>query len=276
MAKTFVVLGNARSGTTLATGILKALGIAMDADYGEPGIHAPKGFYESLDAHLINTKIFQLAAREAVIEGIDAHWSPPEHQDILAQKPFIEQDIIDFVKKFSAQHELWGFKNPKTSLTIDLFLPHLENPHFIITQRNPLTNAIACHKIFRLPFDYTYKVVNYYNYRIAEFYMQHDYPTVFLNFEEIRAHPMQIAEKLAEFIQIEFDAEKRERIQEFVVDESKKRALYWQDENRAVSSSLKIPEISYPSHHLISPMAANAGAYSKFKRWVKQFTSLNK
>lgn len=269
MAKTFVVLGNARSGTTLATGILKALGVAMDADYGEPDINAPKGFYESLDAHLINTKIFQLAARETLIEDIDAHWSPPEHHDILAQKPFVEQDIIDFVKKSSANHELWGFKNPKTSLTIDLFLPHLENPHFIITQRNPLTNAIACHKIFRLPFDYTYKVVNYYNYCIADFYMKHDYPTVFLNFEEIRKHPVQIAEKLAVFINVEFDAEKRERIEEFVVEENKKRPLYWQD-NERMPSNLKVPDISYPSHHLIQPIEPDMTAYTKLKKWIKQ------
>ncbi len=269
MIKTFVVLGNARSGTTLATGILKALGVAMDADYGKPSVHAPRGFCESLDAHLINTKIFQLAAKEPIIEGIDAHWSPPDHNDILAQKPFVEKDIINFVNKFSQDHELWGFKNPKTSLTIDLFLPHLENPHFIIMQRNPLTNAIACHKIFHLPFDYTYKVVNYYNYRLAEFYMQHHYPTIFLNFEEIRAHPIQIAKKLAKFVQVEFDAEKRERIEEFVVKETQKHVLYWESDFH-LETGFKIPEIAYPSHKTVRQIEPKVNRYTKLKRWIKK------
>jgi hypothetical protein len=59
------------------------------------------------------------------------------------------------------------------------------------------------------------------------------------------------------------------------VEENKKRDLYWQDENRS-ASLLKIPEISYPSHHLIQPINPDVSAYAKLKKWIKQFKSLKK
>ena len=78
---------------------------------------------------------------------------------------------------------------------------------------------------------------------------------------------MQIAEKLADFLQVEFGVEKRERIQEFVVEESKKRALYWQEENRQ-SPTGQIPEIAYPSHHLIQPIKYDISLPQRLKKWV--------
>jgi hypothetical protein len=272
MSKTFVVLGNARSGTTLATGMLRALGVAMDADYGPPDENAPKGFCESLDAHLINNKIFHLAAREAIITGVDSHWSPPTREDILAQRPLVEADIINFIAKFASKNELWGFKNPKTSLTIELFLPHLPNPHFIVTQRNPLTNAIACHELFHLPFDYTFQVVNYYNYQIANFYARYKYPTLFLNFEEIRNNPHQIAIKLAEFAQVEFNAEKQELIQEFVVQAQKAKPLFWleQQQPNPIYKQIQPINVSIPARNTIQPTLPKAGLYTQLRNWLKK------
>ena len=45
--KTVVTLGNARSGTSLISGILTKMGISMDPQYGEPDIAALKEFFES-------------------------------------------------------------------------------------------------------------------------------------------------------------------------------------------------------------------------------------
>ena len=44
--KTVVILGNARSGTSLISGILTKMGISMDSQYGKPDEYVPKGYYE--------------------------------------------------------------------------------------------------------------------------------------------------------------------------------------------------------------------------------------
>ena len=59
--KTVVILGNARTGTSLISGILTKMGISMDSQYGDPDVYAPKGYYESQEAHSITTQIIQLA-----------------------------------------------------------------------------------------------------------------------------------------------------------------------------------------------------------------------
>jgi len=149
--KTVVILGNARSGTSLISGILTKMGISMDSQYGEPETAAPKGYFESLEAHSINTKIYQLAWDNKVQFSRDAHFYPPPYEKILQQADAIKKDIITFINKFS-NCNIWGFKNPKTSLTADLFLPYLNNPHFIILLRNPVSNAKAINNVYRIPF----------------------------------------------------------------------------------------------------------------------------
>lgn len=237
MSKAFIVLGNARSGTTLVTGILQALGVNMDADFGKAGKNAPKGFRESLAAHTINTEIFELAAKEPIPKQqgnhwIDVHWWPPELEDILAQKDKMAPKIEEFVNTYSV-HELWGFKNPKTTITVDLFLPYLENPHFVVTLRNPLTNAIACHELFKITFPHALWVTNYYNYRITQFYEKYkeQYPFIFVNFEEIRNDPVGTARLVADFVGVELDRAKTKEIKKFVVRKKATPPLCWQSKD---------------------------------------------
>ena len=48
--KTVIVLGNARSGTSITAGMLKILGVGMDSRIN-PNPFNPKGDFESIEAH---------------------------------------------------------------------------------------------------------------------------------------------------------------------------------------------------------------------------------
>ena len=61
MTVTYVVLGHARSGTSLAAGMLDRLGVRMDDTAGSPDFFAPKGYCESEAAAEINRKLYRLA-----------------------------------------------------------------------------------------------------------------------------------------------------------------------------------------------------------------------
>tara|TARA_Y100000294_G_C8529945_1_gene326505 strand:- start:321 stop:797 length:477 start_codon:yes stop_codon:yes gene_type:complete len=127
------------------------MGISMDSKYGEPDTAAPKGYFESLEIHSINTKMYQLAWDNKVQFSHDDHFYLPPNEKIFQQADAIKKDIITFINKFS-NCNIWGFINPKTSLTAVLFLSYLNNPHFIILLRNPFSNAKEINNVYRIPF----------------------------------------------------------------------------------------------------------------------------
>lgn len=200
----------------MVAGVLARLGVRMDYTLGQPDIYAPKGYFESGDAHAINTKIFQLAWKNQVKFEIDPHFYPPAYEEVLAQAAHVERDIQEFAARFR-DVPLWGFKNPKTSLTVELFLPHLPHPHLVVTLRNPLANAEAFNKIYGLPLEQALSITTYYNFVLAAICNRTPYPKLFIDFESARRNPEQLIHRLAEFLALKVDAATFERAADMVV-----------------------------------------------------------
>lgn len=224
--KTVVVLGNARSGTSMLSGILKkVLGVDMDA-IENPNVHNLKGDFESYTAHGINNDIFSMV--HDGVQGGELHWMPPEHDAIMAQKDKVDDRIRKFVEEKSKGKELWGWKNPKTSLTIDLYMPYLENPYFIIIFRNPYKVAESTVRATNgaVDMDTALKVNNFYNEAIMDFMKR--YPEAqgeVLVYEDIMSNPIKEVEKIAKLLEIDYTEEKRRATKEFVIPEEDKMRL---------------------------------------------------
>jgi len=77
--KTVVVLGNARSGTSVTAGVLLKLGVKMCAVQVPDKHFAPKGYFECLPVHGINCEIYQILTGKTYREP---HWWPPSLEDI--------------------------------------------------------------------------------------------------------------------------------------------------------------------------------------------------
>ncbi len=126
--KTFVVLGMHGSGTSL---LAKAL--ANEIYMGEKLIKtAPKrknGFWEDCDIDCLNNKILAKAG------GSWMH--PPKKEKILALREEFKPEMEAIISK-NNKKGLWGWKNPITVCTIDLWYPLLTNPHIITIFREPL------------------------------------------------------------------------------------------------------------------------------------------
>ena len=141
--KTIVVLGNARGGTSITANILSILGVEMDAfKLGDQ--KEPDPLYESVNVYAINQAIFADAKGvEMLMPGDgDLHWDLPlpRPNEIEMHLGAYDQIIEDYLKKWNKKG-LWGFKNPKTTLTIKHWLRKLENPHFVMVHRNPMLVA---------------------------------------------------------------------------------------------------------------------------------------
>lgn len=163
--KTFVVLGMHRSATSLIAKALHDQGVHMGKRLMGPGHGNPKGHYECLDVVAVNDAI--------LLEAGGSWGNPPTKQAILEQEesfsPIIEQVVRNEISAAERKgKELWGFKDPRTALTIDLWLPYLPHPHLIYIKRAPREVAQSLNERDGTPIEQGMALSKVYNERIQE------------------------------------------------------------------------------------------------------------
>lgn len=126
-SKCFVVLGMHRSATSLCGKGLHESGVSVGKRLLGADPANPEGYYEDTDFMSLNKKILSAA-------GGDWKDPPPDSVIQSAGKRFAPE-IKELVSK--KQAKLWGWKDPRTTLTVKLYLPYIENPHFFCCFRDP-------------------------------------------------------------------------------------------------------------------------------------------
>jgi hypothetical protein len=167
--KTFVVLGMHRSATSLVAKSLNSVIFMGNNLYGANKTN-PFGHYEEQMFLNMNTKILKLAG---------GSWDfPPPENEILRVGQILCDEIRAIVEKMnllaeekfakrSYKEPLWGWKDPRTTLTIRCYLPYLQNPHYIVCFRNPEEIAKSLNAV--LTYEYSLKLVKEYNKRLLKF-----------------------------------------------------------------------------------------------------------
>jgi len=163
--KTVVVLGMHRSGTSLIAGILEKLGVNMGKQ--QVGVHwsNPLGHFENIDFVKMDDKILEKAG---------GSWDdPPESAKILELKK--DQKLMKEIKEVVRRNEdvIWGWKVPTTSLTIELYLPFLTNPHFVVCYRDPEAIARSLKKRDGMDREKALQLTDYYITSIKEFFRKY-------------------------------------------------------------------------------------------------------
>jgi hypothetical protein len=131
MSKVFIVLGMHRSGTSLI-----ARGLHSEIHMGTELIIAnndtqPRGYYESKALHTLNADILEAAGGDR--KGLV---TIPSEAAIMEQQGAFEDRIKAVLEQERDNNEVWGWKDPKTTLTIRVLEPYLSKPHFICMVRN--------------------------------------------------------------------------------------------------------------------------------------------
>lgn len=105
---TYVVLGAPHSGTSFLAKALHDQGVDMGTE--------PSGHYENQDLVGLNSEL------------LEGDWAnPPSREEILKKD---KTKILEFIQEY--RDVMWGFKDPRTSLTAELFLPFLDGDTYII------------------------------------------------------------------------------------------------------------------------------------------------
>lgn len=121
-----IVLGMHRSGTSLTSSILVSLGVNMGCDGHRKDKNNEYGYWEDLDFVRLNHWILQKAKGD---------WSrPPKYQSVLDNAYIHKLRIERLLER--KNKGLWGWKDPRTCLTIELYQPYLLEPVYIRCMRH--------------------------------------------------------------------------------------------------------------------------------------------
>jgi hypothetical protein len=237
-AKTVVILGMHRSGTSMVGGVLARLGINMGEIFREDRITSnPLGFYEDVDFLNLNIDILKEAG---------GSWEdPPDLEQIISQESKFNIKIQKLIKK---KPQIWGWKDPRTSLTIRLYLPYIHNPHFIICHRNPEEVANSLYKRSKMPYEKAMRLINIYKGEIENFFK--DYPNLKkfdLDYKDVLHNPRDTVDKILNYIDIKVSRNQYEDAIEFILPKEKKkvikrRLLYSHLIKKGIRNPWKIPQ----------------------------------
>ena len=188
-----VVLGSHGGGTSLVAGMLDALGIDMH--------YNPKAKIK----HYLNyedTKFVMLNAR--ILAAAGGKWDdPPTLEEILSlsvQGDF-EARIKDLIAERSDDSRLWGFKDPRTALTVGLYHPWLPSPQYIYIKREvkDVVQSIMSRGPSERDEAYWALLTTTYYERIETFLEFVFFSALRLDFEKLRTERSE-ALRLAEFV----------------------------------------------------------------------------
>jgi hypothetical protein len=213
--RTIVVLGLARSGTSVVTGMLRILGVDMGPSREDKS--NPRGSHEDVDFARFHKELFEMDG-----DGRD-YWDPPSRETIFATRPTIDVKVRELLKEKSNGKSLWGWKHPRCLLTYELFLPYLVNPHFVLVFRNHLSTALSSVEHTRklrhsLDLPHALRIVHFYQGEMLRFLEKYpNVPTELVSYENVVLDPLKEAAKLARFLGLELSAETERALTDFVI-----------------------------------------------------------
>jgi hypothetical protein len=137
----FVILGVARSGTSVIARTLKTLGVNLGNKLTPPGKWNPTGFWEDNDI------VYQVNQR--LLDQFEFRWDSvklfePIYQTAESCKPIRNMATRILAHRFQAFTH-WGFKDPRTVRILPFWQSIFKTidltDHYIIALRNPLCSA---------------------------------------------------------------------------------------------------------------------------------------
>ena len=143
-----IVLGMHRSGTSVLSRALIALGADFGANHLRPASDNPKGFFEDEDINALNVSF---------LRTLDCSW-----HTLLLPTPFPADVMNIFIKRATVLLQtkfgkcpLWGIKDPRITRLLPLWEPAFSSisakPLYILANRNPFSVADSLEKRDRLP-----------------------------------------------------------------------------------------------------------------------------
>jgi len=199
--KSFVVLGNARSGTSMTAGLLSILGVEMHEKRG-PIKHPsqnPKGAFENVNFATVTSNMHKDLTQGLKMREIREKY---------------DQRLSEMIRNH--ERALWGFKSAVTHHFLTLLVPKLRNPHLVIVFRCLLPNAqswmIHMKQVFGKNVALNRALENMAKSQ-ATLVREVGFtncPKIYTTYEDLKKQPWREAVKIANFVGVDPKPKKRE------------------------------------------------------------------
>jgi len=193
-------------------GVLTYLGVDLGEDSPGKQPSNPLGHFEDREFLELNRKLIKAAG---------GTWdNPPDAYQIDNSKEKFADEIAALVSIKANQHPytLWGWKDPRTSLTVGLYIPYLNNPYILICQREPDQIAESLWKRNQFERKTSLDLIENYQRRINDFLKANPrIPSMELPYEEVVQQPRQWICKIADFLDFTPSRDQIEKAVSFVL-----------------------------------------------------------
>ncbi|WP_319496825.1 sulfotransferase [uncultured Cohaesibacter sp.] len=164
---TIIVLGVARSGTSMIAAVLQKLGVFMGSE-----------------------------ARSSVVEDVRLS---------KAMENGSAKDIKAVIAAYNEEHDVWAFKRPEAFVYLKKYLSLFRNPRVVVVFRDPVAiamrNQISMHMEFLDQLERSAKKTH----ELVGFVKSLDCPTMVVSYEKALYNPDHFIEKLVEFTGLQCD-----------------------------------------------------------------------
>jgi len=210
--KTIVVLSMHRTGSSLVANLLhNALGVSMGQRFLGRGPWNKQGVWEDIAFVSLNKSILRACGTD-----YQTGWKhPPDRDKVLAlgeRERWVER-IRELVQ---SRRGLWGWKDPRTCLTIPLYHPYLENPHYVCTVRRheDIIKSLEKRGIKKHGQQFWQELIQRYESDRTRFLHEVDAPCLTVCFERFVSKKLwkDEVEMLAKFVEVETDMKKARNI----------------------------------------------------------------
>ena len=180
---TIIVLGCHRSGTTLVARLLAEMGVYM-------GGRLDARTHEDVDFQKTNATILDMAG---------GNWGKPPSPEAITEA--VGQMPIPYLLTMKRQPMPWGWKDPRTVLTIHALHPYLEDPRYVVIRRNGRDVVSSLCLKYGWRYNWAW-LMDEYNRRLDAFVAETDAPVLEVNYETLtdrRRHKREVG-RLAKFV----------------------------------------------------------------------------
>ena len=212
-ARAIIVLGMHRSGTSLMTRGLQALGVDLGDDLSvDPATDNRKGVWEDEGIRDLNRRLLQ---------AIGMHWHSvrPVPEELLLSPSLqpLRDEAGELLREHFGDAPLWGFKQPATSRLLPFWLAVFADagvqPAFVIMLRQPLAVASSLHLRNQFSAEKTGLLWLAHNLPILP--AIGDHPHTVVDFDQMISNPSAQLRAVAEQLGIALHTEHKAAIEEF-------------------------------------------------------------
>ncbi|MBA3660408.1 MAG: hypothetical protein H0W64_01655 [Gammaproteobacteria bacterium] len=184
-----VILGMARSGTSVISRGVKALGVDLGTALSPGSKWNPTGFWED---HDIVYKI-----NEQILKKVGIYWDSTR----AISKAELQNSTLDelkfkacaIIKKRLSQKTMWGFKDPRTARLLpfwqNVFQTLGVHESYVIALRNPLSSALSYQRLTDA--DVEHGLILWVLHLIAAVNETHGKQRVIVNYDTLMKNPRQ-------------------------------------------------------------------------------------